>query len=58
LAGSNPVSPTGKTVEQGFLAGTEAIPGEDPDELRALRADYYDRFTPDRSEQYAVESRA
>ena len=57
---TGPRTPEGKAVSRfnalkaGIDAGAEAIPGEDPDQLRALRADYYDRFTPDRPEEYSL----
>ena len=57
---TGPRTPAGKAksrfnaLKAGIDAGAEAIPGEDPDDLRALRADYYDRFTPDRPEQWAL----
>jgi len=57
---TGPRTPAGKAksrfnaLKAGIDAGAEAIPGEDPDDLRALREDYYQRFTPDRPEQYAL----
>jgi hypothetical protein len=57
---TGPRTPAGKAkskfnaLKAGIDAGAEAIPGEDPDQLRALRDDYYDRFTPDRPEEYAL----
>jgi hypothetical protein len=41
-------------MKAGIDANSEVIPGEDPEELRALAAEYYERFTPDRPEHYAV----
>jgi hypothetical protein len=41
-------------LKAGIDASAEAIPGEDPEELRALAAEYYQRFTPDRPEHYAL----
>jgi hypothetical protein len=57
---TGPRTPAGKAksrfnaLKAGIDAGAEAIPGEDADQLRALRDDYYDRFTPDRPEEYAL----
>ena len=57
---TGPRTPEGKAnsrfnaLKAGIDAGAEAIPGEDADQLRALRADYYQRFTPDRPEEYAL----
>ena len=57
---TGPRTPAGKAksrfnaLKAGIDAGAEAIPGEDADDLRALREDYYQRFTPDRPEQYAL----
>jgi hypothetical protein len=57
---TGPRTPQGKAksrfnaLKAGIDAGAEAIPGEDADQLRALRDDYYDRFTPDRPEEYAL----
>ena len=57
---TGPRTPEGKAnsrfnaLKAGIDAGADAIPGEDADQLRALRADYYERFTPDRPEEYAL----
>ena len=41
-------------LKAGIDAAAEVIPGEDPGELSALTVEYYERFTPDRPEQYAL----
>ena len=57
---TGPRTPAGKAVSRfnalkaGIDAGAEAIPGEDPEQLRLLLADYYERFQPCRPEQYAL----
>ena len=57
---TGPRTPEGKAksrfnaLKAGIDADAEVIPGEDPEELRALAAEYYQRFTPDRPEHYAV----
>jgi hypothetical protein len=57
---TGPRTPEGKAnsrfnaLKAGIDAGAEAIPGEDPDELRALVAEYYRSFAPRRPEHYAL----
>jgi hypothetical protein len=57
---TGPRTPAGKAkskfnaLKAGIDAGAEAIPGEDPDQLRLLAEHYYARFTPGLPEEYAL----
>jgi hypothetical protein len=57
---TGPRTPEGKAnsrfnaLKSGIDAGAEAIPGEDPEELLALAAEYYRSFAPRRPEHYAL----